>query len=516
MWKTWAFELRDVLLLIGLFGVTILVHELGHFLMARRHGLRVDTFSIGFGPAIWKRRVRGTLYKIGCLPVGGYVSLPQLDPAGMSVLQGKSRDPEVSPPLPPAPAGSKIAVALAGAGGNLLLAVAIAWLVYAVGMPLTTEQQDTVIGYVDPASAAFAAGLRTGDRILSVQDRQVQTWGHLVQEAALHNRVRLGVLGPDGTERIVEVDTEPWPEFAIRTIPGISPRNVCRVASVTPGLSAAESGIQPQDVIVHFADIPVLSRGHLVELVAQHRNRTVPVVVRRMVSGQAEEIEFQLTPQWDERARMTRIGIEFAQEPPLAALDVRIHPRPGRQLWHHATTIVRFLRHLVTPRVARRAAEQVGGPVAILSYYVGIIKASLMLAIWFTGFLNVNLAVINLLPIPVLDGGHVLFALWELLTRRPLPARVAHALVNTFAVLLVAMMILLSLRDLDRFTPIGRQVRSWFQRRSETVSTEPRPDVDPDALPIPRHVPATPPNSLMRLSEPIPAESARPLDPLAE
>jgi RIP metalloprotease RseP len=132
-------------------------------------------------------------------------------------------------------------------------------------------------------------------------------------------------------------------------------------------------------------------------------------------------------------------------------------------LRHHSSAIFRFLGSLVTPKKARKAAGMVGGPVAIVTYYIGMIKASVMLAVWFTGFLNMNLAIINLLPLPVLDGGHIVFSLWEAAARRPMHARVVNALVNAFAVLIIGVFVLLSLRDLDRHTPMGRLVRGIIE-----------------------------------------------------
>ena len=113
----------------------------------------------------------------------------------------------------------------------------------------------------------------------------------------------------------------------------------------------------------------------------------------------------------------------------------------------------------------------VGGPVAIISYYVGMIKASLMLAVWFTGFLNVNLAIINLLPIPVLDGGHIIFSLVEMVTGKPLKARIVNALVNVFGILIITVFALLSLRDVGR-TEVGQKVQKLFHREASTNLVE--------------------------------------------
>jgi Zn-dependent protease len=120
----------------------------------------------------------------------------------------------------------------------------------------------------------------------------------------------------------------------------------------------------------------------------------------------------------------------------------------------------------------------VGGPVAIIVYYYGMVQASLMLAVWFTGFLNINLAIINLLPIPVLDGGHIVFSLWEWVFRRPVHAKVINFLVNFFALLLIGVFLALTFRDVDR-SPVGRRVRGFLIERDTLEAVEQDLDLDP-------------------------------------
>jgi len=252
-------------------------------------------------------------------------------------------------------------------------------------------------------------------------------------------------------------------------VAGLQSRGSVVVGSVTAGMSAEEAGMLRGDTIVEFAGAEVLSRGHLVELVDAQQGNTVPVTVSRKVDGERVTVTMPVTPEYDEAAQMTRIGIMFSRSESVVDSDIKIHPRPGDQLRHHASAIFRFLGSLLTPEKAAKAANMVGGPVAILSYYVGIIKTSIMLAVWFTGFLNVNLAVINLLPMPVLDGGHIMFSLWEMVTRRPPRPKVVNALVNAFAVLLISLFVFLSIRDFDRHTPVGRFVRGLLRPAAEEV-----------------------------------------------
>ena len=142
-------------ILVLLFGVTIFIHELGHYLTARWLGLVVEVFSIGFGPSVWEKKVKGIRYKIGCIPFGGYVALPQLDPSGMSHIQGGEGEEEGTP-LPKEAPWRKMIVSVAGAVGNMLLAVLIAWLVFWIGIPAGPSERSSVVGFVAPDSVAYA------------------------------------------------------------------------------------------------------------------------------------------------------------------------------------------------------------------------------------------------------------------------------------------------------------------------------------------------------------------------
>lgn len=461
-------NLYSVFVLVVLFGVTIFVHELGHFIAALWCGMVVDTFSIGFGPALWKKKVNGIVFRIGCIPFGGYVALPQLDPAGMAVVQGSengggSKEGGEKRELPPVAAWKRILVSLTGATGNILLAIGIAWIVYWIGMPAGPAERSTVVGYVAPESEVYQKGLRIGDRIVSVNNVPIENWTAFRMEAALYDKVTLVVRSADDLEKTITVPTEKG-AFGEQAVVGVDGRNLCMVLAVEQGMSAEKAGIRSGDTIVEFAGNEVFSRAHLIDLVNQHRNQTVPIKVNRTVDGGATLLTISVTPELDEGMGMVRIGIRFNTM--AIEYDTIIRPLPSEQLRHHANAILRFLRALTTPKQAKAASGAVGGPVAIIFSYWVIVKASVMLAIWFTGFLNVNLAIINLLPIPVLDGGHIMFALWEVVTRRPPGAKIVNALVNAFAVLLIGLILLLCVRDMDRFTHVGRYFRAVFSREA--------------------------------------------------
>ncbi len=470
------------IVVVVFFGITIFIHELGHYLTARWCGLQIKVFSIGFGPAIWKRTINGILYKVGCIPFGGYVALPQLDPTAMQTVQGGADGDTPSTgevPLPPVAPWKKIVVSLAGATGNVLLALLLAWIVYWVGMPATTASQDTVLGYVDTDSALYEQGVRMGDRVVRVNGTAVDQWSHFIQESAMYDIVDLDIEKADGSALSVRVPTEPW-RYGIRMVGGVEARGPVTVGAAEPGMSAAAAGVESGDVIVSFGGEAVLSRAHLIEQVAASRGQTCDMVVQRRVEGISREVTLHVTPAYDEKHKMTRIGIQFRLSEQRLDTSAKVYPRPMTQIRHHASAIVRFLRDLATPEKSARAANMVGGPVAIITSYVDMIRASFMLAVWFTGFLNINLAIINLLPVPVLDGGHIVFSLWEWIFRRPIHAKVVNVMVNIFAVLIIGLFLMLSCRDVDRYTPAGRLIRGWVEKAPPPATVDALEAVEAD------------------------------------
>ena len=516
-----------ILAMLLLFSASILVHELGHFLAARAFGMVADVFSIGMGPAIWKRKVGTTTYKIGWIPFGGYVALPQMDPnsflegtssgdrgqgtvdGGMGAVDrgqgtvdsGASRSdssrlspdschlsPDACTPspdastlspdscplspetraLPRVSAWKKIIVSVAGAFGNVVFAFALATVVWLVGKPSSLQERSAVVGYVATNSPALALGLAPGDELLAVDGQPVANWQQVIEKTALGPArdvvLRLRPVGGAG-EREISVTTKKTP-MGVWMLPGIDGVDPCHVASVYPNSGAETAGLQPGDQLLRFDGHDVYSRAHLSQLVEAAAGRHALLEFRR--NGEMRSAEVQSA--YDEKLDRHLIGIQFNT---LADLDYAAlsHPTPWAQVRGHAMSIFDFLRALVTPAMSGAAAEAVGGPVLILMMLWLMLKSSFILAVWFTGFLNVNLAIINLLPLPLLDGGHVVMNLWAGITRRPASPRLINALANAFAVLFIALFLTLTFRDSVRH--LVPTVRHWFadDARDDAVPT---------------------------------------------
>lgn len=243
----WPFA---IIAAIFLFSLAVFIHELGHFLAARLLGLRADVFSIGFGPALWKKQIRGTEIRFSAIPFGGYVSLPQLDPEGMTKLQGEHGEP-----LPPAPPWKRIIVAFAGPFGNIVLALLCAALISWYS-PKESTGASTTIGFIEQTSPAWEAGLRKGDVILMVNGVAVDTWDNFNQECYLAGTkdtpITLTIQKKDGTllASTIPLTKEISEKDDVYGVEGILQDPLYYYAEyVQPGSIAANAGITDKDVV---------------------------------------------------------------------------------------------------------------------------------------------------------------------------------------------------------------------------------------------------------------------------
>jgi len=285
--------------------------------------------------------------------------------------------------------------------------------------------------------------LRKGDEIIAVNGKPVTNWYDFSVETMLKSSetVVLDVRSTAGERQLI-VPVTPN-EDGMRTVEGITPAVSCLFGAVTSGGPADRAGVQPGDVALSFNGVPVLDWVQFTELV-QAAEPGLPAVL--VVERDGEKVELSIVPEYNEEYKRIMVGVQLGG----SGMPWMLYKNPVDQLRYDALAIVRVLKALVTPAEARQAAGGLGGPIAIFSMLTMSIKMGLVNTLGLIRFLNVNLAVLNLLPIPVLDGGHIVFALWHGITRRRVNVKVQTALINLFAVLLIGAMLVLSFKDIDR------------------------------------------------------------------
>lgn len=559
-----------ILMVLVIFNLMIIVHELGHFLAARWRGLVIEKFGIWFGKPIWKKTINGVEYSLGSIPAGGFVALPQLAP--MEVMEGKVETPREQ--LPPISVMDKIIVAFAGPLFSFLLAVTFAVIVWQIGRPMSEAERTTVVGYVLEKSAAAKGGMQVGDEILQVDGHKVTRFNGMSPDSITWSIVRSeGDKVPivvsrevNGVKETKELWVSPqvpekanwWNRKSLRTI-GIAPATSSIVAEVQPNTPGAKAELKKGDIItavdghkiygpdgiyeiaktkpagpyeftvqrpdkpdasiseqdkvtyttfktfftpagVRVAaapdkDTPAFAAGlqkgdvvtaadgqpigfvtQLIDYIGDRANKEVTLTVQR---GD-KKMEVKITPRVPtglppEMENQGKIGIAPEETVGLVFDGMGkaqlVHPKPLEQVRISFMAIVNTIDAVIS-RKSTVSIQHMGGPVMMMNAYYHMLSSpeGLRMALWFSVVLNVNLALLNMLPIPVLDGGHITLAIIEAVRRKPMNVRILEYVQTTCALMIIGFMLFIMFFDVQDlpFVP-GKRATSHFPKIEETA-----------------------------------------------
>jgi len=454
---TQIFRFLVILLeVVVLFNLLIIVHELGHFLAARWRGLFIEGFGVWFGKPLWKKTVNGVQYSLGSIPFGGFVKLPQLAP--MDIIEGSADVDRAQ--LPQISALDKIIVAIAGPVFSLLLALFFAGIVWAVGHPVSESDTTTTIGYIPAESPAFKSGLQAGDKILEIDGKPVSRFSGM-NNSVVWNVVRSeGATIPIKVERngaVRDFSVEPykaetngWRRKSVRQIM-ILPLQTAMIDQVMPKSPAAEAGLLHGDVIRGFNGAPIFNPVAISDFVEKHPGEALTLEVMR----DGKLLEPTLIPRIiSEKDKTPRLGILWDRDGRMS-VD---HPNPIEQVYDSVTSTLNTIGAVASPKSDVKL-QHLSGPFGIARIYYMLFQTEngWKLALWFSVILNVNLAILNMLPIPVLDGGHIVLAIIESVRRKPVNIRVLEFVQTACAVLIIGYMAYVSFFDIG----------DWFGRDSD-------------------------------------------------
>jgi regulator of sigma E protease len=423
-----------------LFGAAVFVHEYGHYWMSLRRGLKVEGFSIGFGPKIMSWMRDGVEWSWRWIPAGGFVKLPQM--VTSDTLEGKGA--ESAEQLPPVSAGSKILVAVAGPMMNVFFGIAIAFLLWRTGIPV--EVNPPIIGYVDPGSPEAKLGIQPGDEIVSVDGKAITSW-HDVQETTILARstnLAVVIARPGKFTNTYELTTVLSESFGLKIL-NLDPRDHPVIKRVLSDSAAEAAGLKAGDEILMFAQVPLHGADQFIKLVQKCPGEVKDIVVKR--DGQRKTLK--VTPRLDTSAKVGRVGAEIGTGHPVYRIE---HIPPWVQIRQVVERMVGMFSALAHSKQTGVGVKDMVGPPGILTLLAFYVNTDWRLALSFLVLLNINLAFINLLPIPVLDGGHIVMALVERLFGRPLPHRLVECTTTVFAVLLLGFFLYISFNDVKRFS----------------------------------------------------------------
>ena len=437
--------MTSLLAFLFVLGVLVFVHELGHFVVARLHGVRCLTFSLGFGPKVFQTKRGDTVYCISAIPLGGYVKMAGAGEGPDDKPEGKN-DEFLSKTR-----WQRFQILIAGPAMNIILAVALTTVVLYQGAPVPAYlDQPPVVGTVAEGSAAATAGIQPGDLILSVAGREVDTWEEMEFAVAPRADREIDVvLQRDNGVQTVQVTPAAqtaWNLGDLGVLPDESPQVVS--LSSTSSSAAQDAGIQVYDVIEAVEGREVTMES-LVEAINASPNRPLTLRIRR--NGARQDVV--VTPQLVGDVGL--IGVA------LNAFEVRIvEPGPFEaftmSLEQNYAILGQLFQTLWGLMTRETSPSQLAGPVGILQLSGQAVQVGWVVFFGFMSMLSLNLGILNLLPIPVLDGGHILIMAMEGVSRRDFSVRIKERIAVAGAVLLLTLIVTVTYNDLTRFEWIER------------------------------------------------------------
>lgn len=401
-------------------GTLIVFHELGHYWVARLCGVKILRFSVGFGKVVASRYDRhGTEWALSAWPLGGYVKMQDDPPPGASAEEAAAAFSRKS-------VGQRIAIVAAGPIFNLILAVFL----YAGLNMAGTEEPVAVIAQPAAETPAARAGLLPGDRILAIDGEQIASWSdarwRLMDVMATGGTTQIEVRNASGSVHLRELalpsnsmDPSGGDPLAAAGIRLAQPRPAVR--AVIDGGEGQAAGLRPGDLVVAVDGAPTPDTGALVRQIQESAGKTLALTLVR----DGAEISLNVTPRVEtvDGREIGRLGVQLGGDVPMVTVRYGVFEslwRGAVRTWDTAWFSLRMMGRMVTGDVSWR---NVSGPVTIADYAGQTARIGIVAYIAYIALISISLGVLNLLPIPMLDGGHLLYYLVEIVRGSPPPAR---------------------------------------------------------------------------------------------
>ncbi len=443
--------IRNLSAFVVALGILVAVHEWGHFWVARRCGVKVERFSIGFGKALWSRTDKlGTEYVIAAIPLGGYVKMldervEQVSDADLPYAFNRQH------------VLKRIAIVAAGPMVNFLFAILAIYLMLLIGQ----QSVKPIVGNIEPDSIAANAGFAERDQITQISGHETNDWqavNYEVMRLIGDSSTQVQVTTKDGYNKVLDLDLRNWQFDPETTSPmaslGFAPYRTNptkQLALVSESSPAADAGLQVNDIILKFNGTTVANWEQIVELIEQHPKQNVTITIDR------NGIEQQVT---------ATIGVK-PDDPDKGLLGVvtYLEPYPEEYLFHKQYGPIEGLSEGVseTWRLITLSFDMIGklftgdvsvkslsGPISIAQGAGMTASAGIVAFLSFLALISVNLGIINLFPLPVLDGGHLLYYFIELLTGRPVPESVQEVGFKIGGIILLLLMTVAFYNDIAR------------------------------------------------------------------
>ncbi|MBW2483300.1 MAG: RIP metalloprotease RseP [Deltaproteobacteria bacterium] len=450
----------SILSFIIVLGVLIFFHEFGHFIVARLFGVGVEKFSLGFGPRLIGKKVGITDYRISAIPLGGYVK-----------MVGEEPDADINPEyielsFTHKHVAKRMLIVAAGPVFNILLAILIFFVFFSI---TGIEDIKPIIRQVQTDSAAQKAGLQVDDLVVSINGKDITAWYDL-DEAISESRGKPLVLGVARNGSLVMITVTPGLKQGIDLLGdsiayydiGISafPELKAIVGDVNAGYPAEKAGLQTGDQIVSINGIPIENWRQMQSIISSSGGVELSLFVKRddeilKVSLSPQQVETKNHLGEVEKRYLIGISTQPTAIPQADRVTKRLHPIKAavesvKRTYSVCVLMVRSVVKMIDGSIPK---ENLGGPIMIAKMAGDQARQGIDKLVQFIAFISINLAIINLLPIPVLDGGHLLFFSIEAIKRRPVSVKVREVAQQVGLFILIMLMILVFYNDITRFFP---------------------------------------------------------------
>ena len=432
---------------ILMLGVLVFVHELGHFWIAKLCGVKVLKFSLGFGPKLVSRQWGETEYLICSIPLGGYVQMLG-EGGGEQGEESELSSEERQRSFAHKSVAKRLAIVSAGPVMNLLLPLLVLPLSFMIGVQMPTYvEQPPCIGYVVPETTAASSGFVAGDCIISVNRQPVASWndtnktfvsnaGDALSFEVLRNGKPVELLVAEDNNSLEGLQAL-----------GVLPPQLARVGGLQPGMPAEKAGIKAGDLILQIGDVEIVSWYDLKTVIQQVGQTPVQVLLER----DGNSLSVELVPEQLGGAGDFLIGIAPQRESTLQRFGfVAAFQEGAKRTWELIDLTVVFVQKLFTGSVS---AKNIGGPITVVQVAGQAAQTDLSAIFSVLAFISIQLGILNLLPIPILDGGHILFYLIELVIRRPVSVRAREMAQQVGMAMLLMLMVLAFYNDIVRLWP---------------------------------------------------------------
>ena len=434
--------LVNILAFVVVLGILVFMHEGGHFLAARLVGAPVSVFSLGFGRRLFGVERGGTDYRVSLVPLGGYVRVDGLGPDESDVA-GASHTP-----APLLPRWKRTVILLAGPFANIVGAVVFLMVAFMIGVRVPAwESQPPRIAWVDPSSPAAAAGLQAGDLVVSINGTPIRTWRQLENSTMISPGQRLElVFRRDGADHTVSLTPRSVTSYDLGYA-GLAPPVPAEVPSVIPGSPAQQAGLEPGDRILSVDGHPVRHFYDLMKLVGDRAGQDITLEIQRG----ARRLTIHATPR-DENGR-GKLGIPPPQDLVTERFGI------GRALGSATRQCVSMTRStfVVVGRMitGKASIRQMSGPIDIAKFSGAAARTGFAALVWLLGVISLQLAIFNILPIPLLDGGHIAIIGVETAIRRDLSDKTKERILTVGFWLIIALFVVVMYNDIVKNLPLS-------------------------------------------------------------